>query len=103
MNKLSKIVVAIGLSASLSLSVMAEAENQCQYVAELAGMVAKYRTEGMTKRQQYEVADAALARGVDRSVMKLHKQMIDSCYENNLDEEEMKVIYYLACRKAGKE
>lgn len=99
MNKLSKIVVAIGMAASLSLSVTVAEENQCQYVAELAGMVAKYRDEGMTKRQQYQVADEALARGADRSVMKLHKQMIDSCYENNLDEEEMQVLYFLACKK----
>lgn len=98
-TKLKSIVLAIGLSVSSYVVAEEVTPSACEAVAELAGTVAKYRDEGMSKQQQMRVADAAMKSGMNLEIVKLHRSMINNCYSNQLSQEEMSVIYYMACKR----
>ena len=76
--------------------------DDCEKIAELAHLVGEQRENGMSKREQLLVAEAAVKLGASKDVGMLHRGMIKNAYKNQLGAEEMSVIYYLACKKSVK-
>lgn len=101
--KFRNLFLATTLTASFALapSPALAQESVCEIIAQLAKSVGQARTDGLTKKQQQSVAKIALAQGGNKEIYKLHLSMVDNAYRNDLDAEEMSVIYYLACRKGG--
>jgi hypothetical protein len=92
-------VLVIGLAFGSNVFAEELSLKTCETIAELASLVGKNREAGMSKHRQLNVAEAAVNLGASKDVGTLHKGMIDNCYKNQLNAEEMSVIYYLACKK----
>ncbi len=100
---MKKLFLPIMLAASIglvSIHTIAQ-ENVCEVMAQLAKTVGKGRADGLTKKQQQDVAKIALAQNGNQEIYKLHLSMVDNAYKNDLDADEMAIIYYMACKKSG--